>query len=171
LTKSTSLTVMTSSCRLLMGSFLFLLAVIVALPAGAFTIPGSSSSSSRMGVSQHKTIATALAYAPRDDERPIQCFLIDPPKQKRRRKKTNHNNHGINDHPITPAAEVDDDSVPRIVCTSAPDEYAHHNGLTPDVMHSVSYDVLDHASLCAQGASPRGVPEWEFEPHWAWKWY
>jgi hypothetical protein len=49
---------------------------------------------------------------------------------------------------------------PEIVCTSAPEDYAWFNGL--DVEALVPVDGTSTEALeCAEGASPRGIPEWE----------
>jgi hypothetical protein len=49
---------------------------------------------------------------------------------------------------------------PVVVCTSEPDEYAWFNGLDRDAMRPT--DGVEEGSVeCVEGASPRGIPEWE----------
>ena len=71
-----------------------------------------------------------------DDERAIQCFIVN-------------------------AFEVDEEGAfPEIVCTPEPDEYAWFNGIPKEAMQpadAVHEDFLE----CVEGYSPRGVPEWE----------
>lgn len=73
-----------------------------------------------------------------NDDEAIQCFIVN-------------------------AFEVEEEGAePEIVCTPKPDEYAWFNGLDREDMKpandaSASDDILE----CVEGASPRGVPEWE----------
>jgi hypothetical protein len=51
---------------------------------------------------------------------------------------------------------------PEIVCTSAPEDYAWFNGLDVDALVPVDGTSASSEALeCAEGASPRGIPEWE----------
>mmetsp|Transcript_70116 Transcript_70116/g.106026 ORF Transcript_70116/g.106026 Transcript_70116/m.106026 type:complete len:148 (+) Transcript_70116:94-537(+) len=51
---------------------------------------------------------------------------------------------------------------PRVVCTTAPDEYAWFNGIDPERL--IPTDATETGALeCVEGASPRGIPEWECE--------
>ena len=83
------------------------------------------------------TFETRLA-ASVDKEKAVQCFIVN-------------------------AFEVDEEGAePEIVCTPEPDEYAWFNGLDREHMKpaqsvTASGDFLE----CMEGASPRGVPEWE----------
>lgn len=48
----------------------------------------------------------------------------------------------------------------KVVCTSAPDEYAWFNGIDEENMIPLENEILG-ALECVEGASPRGIPEWE----------
>lgn len=49
-----------------------------------------------------------------------------------------------------------------IICTSEPDEYAWFNGIDRDAMKpATDRDYNASLSECVEGASPRGIPEWE----------
>mmetsp|Transcript_24129 Transcript_24129/g.42823 ORF Transcript_24129/g.42823 Transcript_24129/m.42823 type:complete len:133 (-) Transcript_24129:2817-3215(-) len=85
---------------------------------------------------------TYLAYSVHDEDRPIQCFLIQQ-KSKDENDEGNYN------------------SV-QVICTSNPDEYAWFNGIEPEQMVPTD-GIYDEAVQCVEGASPRGVPEWECE--------
>jgi hypothetical protein len=50
---------------------------------------------------------------------------------------------------------------PEIVCTSAPQDYAWFNGLDVEALVPVDGTTSTDALECAEGASPRGIPEWE----------
>ena len=73
-----------------------------------------------------------------DKEKAIQCFIVN-------------------------AFEVDEEGAePEIVCTPEPDEYAWFNGLEREHMKpAASAAASDEYLECMEGASPRGVPEWE----------
>lgn len=49
---------------------------------------------------------------------------------------------------------------PEIVCTSSPKDYEWFNGLDVDALVPVD-GTSTEALECAEGASPRGIPEWE----------
>jgi hypothetical protein len=51
---------------------------------------------------------------------------------------------------------------PRVVCTTEPDEYAWFNGVEREKL--IPTDGTETgATECVEGASPRGIPEWECE--------
>lgn len=61
---------------------------------------------------------------------------------------------------VTDQAVVAEGEPPKIVCTSEPEEYAWFNGIDPKKLHKT--DVVSELSTeCVEGASPRGIPEWE----------
>eukprot|EP00429_Kryptoperidinium_foliaceum_P041575 CAMPEP_0176120056 /NCGR_PEP_ID=MMETSP0120_2-20121206/60378_1 /TAXON_ID=160619 /ORGANISM="Kryptoperidinium foliaceum, Strain CCMP 1326" /LENGTH=128 /DNA_ID=CAMNT_0017454489 /DNA_START=99 /DNA_END=485 /DNA_ORIENTATION=+ len=71
-----------------------------------------------------------------DDQEAIQCFIVN-------------------------SFEVDEEGVePEIVCTSDPDNYAWFNGINKDDMKPADCE-RDGYLECVEGASPRGIPEWE----------
>lgn len=52
---------------------------------------------------------------------------------------------------------------PVVVCTSEPDEYAWFNGLDPKAMRPT--DGVEEGTVeCVEGASYKGLPEWECKP-------
>ena len=61
---------------------------------------------------------------------------------------------------VTDQAVVAEGDPPKIVCTSDPDEYAWFNGIDPKKLHKTDV-VSEFATECVEGASPRGIPEWE----------
>jgi hypothetical protein len=78
---------------------------------------------------------TRLALAD-DDEKAIQCYVVNE-------------------------FEVVEEGVePDIVCTPEPDDYAWFNGLDRNAMKVTDGESEDSLE-CVEGASPRGVPEWE----------
>jgi hypothetical protein len=61
---------------------------------------------------------------------------------------------------VTDQAVVAEGDPPKIVCTSDPEEYAWFNGIDPKKLHKT--DIVSELSTeCVEGASPRGIPEWE----------
>ena len=61
---------------------------------------------------------------------------------------------------VTDQAVVAEGDPPKVVCTSDPEEYAWFNGIDPKKLHKT--DVVSELSTeCVEGASPRGIPEWE----------
>jgi hypothetical protein len=71
-----------------------------------------------------------------DDEKDVECFLV-------------------NDEDV-----VKNGATPGVVCTSEPDEFAWFNGL--DSLALLPTDGMSEDALeCVEGASPRGIPEWE----------
>jgi hypothetical protein len=89
-----------------------------------------------------KTVSSLL-YSVHDEDKPILCYLIQT--------ETNNNN-----------GNQDEMSIPQIVCTSNPEEYAWFHGIDQDRM--VFTDGIHNQALqCVEGESPRGVPEWECE--------
>lgn len=82
-----------------------------------------------------RSTGTALR-AKVDDEKAIQCFIVN-------------------------AFEVEEEgAVPEVVCTPEPDDYAWFNGLERESMKPVE-QTSEEFLECVEGASPRGVPEWE----------
>jgi hypothetical protein len=49
---------------------------------------------------------------------------------------------------------------PEVVCTSEPDGYAWFNGLEREKLKPTD-GISEEALECVEGASPRGVAEWE----------
>mmetsp|Transcript_11990 Transcript_11990/g.19890 ORF Transcript_11990/g.19890 Transcript_11990/m.19890 type:complete len:122 (+) Transcript_11990:47-412(+) len=71
-----------------------------------------------------------------NEDDPIECFVV-------------------NDQLVATEGEA-----PVVVCTSEPDEYAWFNGLDPKAMRPT--DGMEEGAVeCVEGASPRGIPEWE----------
>ncbi len=71
-----------------------------------------------------------------DDDKALQCFIVN-------------------------AFEVEEEgATPEIVCTPEPDDYAWFNGLDRESMSPADGKYEDFLE-CVEGASPRGVPEWE----------
>jgi len=86
-----------------------------------------------------RKIKTSLASSIEEEEKKaIQCFIVN-------------------------AFEVDEEGAePQIICTAEPDEYAWFNGLERDHMMPAQDTTVSGEFLeCIEGASPRGVPEWE----------
>ena len=52
-------------------------------------------------------------------------------------------------------------TTPHVVCTSQPDEYAWYHGIDRATMMKKTDGILQGALECVEGASPRGIPEWE----------
>ena len=66
---------------------------------------------------------------------------------------------------ITNAFEVDQEgATPHVVCTSEPDAYAWLEGIDPAAMKATDGSIDQGALECVEGASPRGIPEWECRP-------
>jgi hypothetical protein len=85
----------------------------------------------RMGTRLASTVDDEQAQ-----EQAIQCFIVN-------------------------AFEVEEEGAdPEIVCTPDPDDYAWFNGLDRDAMKDATGES-DNFLECVEGASPRGVPEWE----------
>ncbi len=61
---------------------------------------------------------------------------------------------------VTDQAVVAEGDPPKIVCTSEPEEYAWFNGIDPKKLHKTNA-VSELSTECVEGASPRGIPEWE----------
>ena len=105
---------------------------------------------------------TSLAYSVHDEEKPIQCFIVYGDdinlSRKHNKKKRRRGKHDLK-------ADLEDlePEIPKVVCTSNPDEYAWFNGIKPDQL--VPTEIVHAARLesCEEGASPRGVPEWVAE--------
>lgn len=71
-----------------------------------------------------------------DDEKAIQCFIVN-------------------------AFQVEEEgAIPEVICTPDPDDYAWFNGLDRETMLPADGHHDDFLE-CVEGASPRGVPEWE----------
>ena len=81
-------------------------------------------------------VATTKLFAKVDDEKAIQCFIVN-------------------------AFEVEEEGAePEVVCTPEPEDYAWFNGLERDAMKPME-ESNEKFLECVEGASPRGVPEWE----------
>lgn len=61
---------------------------------------------------------------------------------------------------VNDASVVIEGEAPVVVCTSEPEEYAWFNGLDPKAMRPTD-GVEEGGVECVEGASPRGIPEWE----------
>lgn len=110
---------------------LLLLGLLQAVLTASFTVPLGKP---RM-MNLHDAFATRLASTI-DDEQAIQCFIVN-------------------------AFEVEEEgATPEIVCTPEPEEYAWFNGLDRNAMKVTNGETEDSLE-CVEGASPRGVPEWE----------
>jgi hypothetical protein len=111
-----------------------LISATVAFHADAFT---ASPRKAYVPIRQHSnTIGTVQSVIHGEDEKAVECFLV-------------------NDEDV-----VENGATPGVVCTSAPDEYAWFNGLDPEALLPTD-DINEHALECVEGASPRGIPEWE----------
>ena len=114
-------------------------ASLFACLASAFLCPVTAFTTTTLlsPISQHPP-HTSLSYSVHDEDKPIQCFLI----------------------------QTDDDKdvvlTPQIVCTPNPEEYAWFNGLDKDQLVPTD-GIHDEALQCVEYESPRGVPEWECE--------
>jgi hypothetical protein len=87
-------------------------------------------------IRQHSSNTVGIVRSVIDDEKAVECFLV-------------------NDEDV-----VENGATPGVVCTSAPDEFAWFNGLDPEAL--VPTDGTNEDALeCVEGASPRGIPEWE----------
>jgi hypothetical protein len=85
--------------------------------------------------------STSLAYSVHDEDKPILCYLIQP---------------------TTTSTDDNASGIPQIVCTSNPEEYAWFYGIDKEQL-ILTHGIHDAALQCVEGASPRGVPEWECE--------
>ena len=61
---------------------------------------------------------------------------------------------------VTDEAVLAEGDPPKIVCTSEPEDYAWFNGIDPQKLMKTD-TVSELATECVEGASPRGIPEWE----------
>ena len=61
---------------------------------------------------------------------------------------------------VTDEAVLAEGEPPKIVCTSEPEDYAWFNGIDPQKLTKTD-TVSELATECVEGASPRGIPEWE----------
>jgi hypothetical protein len=80
----------------------------------------------------------------------IECFLLITDEQ-------------LNSDDHQEVVMTTDESA-RIVCTSEPEEYAWFHGLSPQQMQKMTDGIRDNGRdklQCVEGASPRGIPEWE----------
>jgi hypothetical protein len=71
-----------------------------------------------------------------DDEKATECFLV-------------------NDEDV-----VKNGATPGVICTPEPEDYAWFNGLDPEALLPTD-GMSEDAFECVEGASPRGIPEWE----------
>jgi hypothetical protein len=78
----------------------------------------------------------ALAAEPEGEASAIECFIV--------------NNELV---------QTEGDA-PEVVCTSEPDEYAWFNGIDPEALKPTE-GTEEGGTECVEGASPRGIPEWE----------
>lgn len=99
--------------------------------------------------------AFSMTFAPRtlviskmslfNTEDPIECYLI---------LEEDEEEHGF------PREKVPKGEKDLVVCTSSPEEYAWFNGIEEKNMIPIENE--DSMALeCVEGASPRGIPEWE----------
>ena len=80
---------------------------------------------------------TARSASVDDDEKAMECFFVYTDEV------------------------VNEGATPEVACTTQPDEYAWFNGVDREKLIPTEGEVLDGAVECVEGASPRGVPEWE----------
>ena len=82
---------------------------------------------------------------------------------------TSNSKSGENDNVVAPTMEcflvtdqaiVGDNDPPMVVCTTNPEEYAWYHGIDPTRLQKTTTTPLT-AMECVEGASPRGIPEWE----------
>ena len=126
-------------------------------PAGVVTVLGqwgsgpvalSASASSSSAESEKTTkadTATATTTTSKDDDPaehmydvPDHCYVIYPPHA-----------HDAKEEP------------PTVVCTNDPEEFAWFNGLDVEDLIPTDAGTSEQALECHEGASPRGIPEWE----------
>lgn len=97
---------------------------------------------------------------------PIECYIVEDDEE------TFGGNDGVRDdfydefvngsNNHDAASASNHNKKPRVVCTSEPEEYAWFNGIDPN--HLIPTDGTETGSMeCVEGASPRGIPEWECE--------
>lgn len=127
------------------------MAVLDLLLLGLFQVALTSSFSVPLGQPRMRNVLgrTRLASAV-DDEKAIQCFIVN-------------------------TFEVEEEGAePQIVCTPEPDDYAWFNGLARDEMKETNGESSEGFLECIEGASPRGIPEWECKKNVveekAWQW-
>jgi hypothetical protein len=101
-----------------------------------------------------KTVSS-ISYSVHDEDKPIMCYLIQTEAKKKKTINNNNNNNNNNNY-------QDEASIPQIVCTSNPEEYAWFHGIDQDRM-VLTDGIYNQAFQCVEGESPRGVPEWECE--------
>ena len=127
-------------------------------PAGVVTVLGqqgsgpvalSASASSSSAESEKTTkadtaTATTTTTCKEDDpaehmyDVPDHCYVIYPPHA-----------HAAKEEP------------PTVVCTNDPEEFAWFNGLDVEDLIPTDAGTSEQALECHEGASPRGIPEWE----------
>jgi hypothetical protein len=120
-----------------------LVVVIVTMALLSTTIVGAFTTSTMIRHRITTTTASSLEYSVHDEDKPIQCFLLQV--------DADHDDASPSPSP----------SPPEVICTSNPDEYAWFNGIQREDMIPATDGIYDEAVQCVQGESPRGVPEWE----------
>jgi hypothetical protein len=121
---------------------LFLILGTVLAAVHAFVVATSTRSSrTRVTFCLHRNVlcrnnahAADADVGSNDGEPPIECFVIHDKEEKEN---------------------------PQVICTSEPDEYAWFNGIDRDAMRPATDKDSQLTTECVEGASPRGIPEWE----------
>ena len=115
------------------ASIVFILNLLF-IPSMGFTI-----------VTNPQTFANKRLIMSAAEKKEIECYIIDP--------EVICDDNGD--------CAVSDDEKPTVVCTSEPEEYAWFNGIDEERMHKTDGNVDIGATECVEGASPRGIEEWE----------
>jgi hypothetical protein len=89
---------------------------------------------SLFSIRNHNTVPTNMVII--DDSKDVECYLVIDEDVKK------------------------EGATPGVVCTPEPEDFAWFNGLDPKDMVPTD-GIVDGAIECVEGASPRGVPEWE----------
>ena len=140
------------TCRPLSLALCFLLAS----SASAFVAPQPASV-------RTSGTSTMLPYSVHDEDKPIQCFIVyddDIHNMSRKQKKKRRGKNDVQADDLLEALETE---IPKVVCTSNPDEYAWFNGIKPDRLIPTETVHAARLESCEEGSSPRGVPEWVAE--------
>jgi hypothetical protein len=90
---------------------------------------------SLFAIRNHQTV-TVPQMVIIDDSKDVECYLVMDDEVK------------------------EEGSTPGVVCTPEPEDFAWFNGLDPEDLVPTD-GIVDGAVECVEGASPRGVPEWE----------
>jgi hypothetical protein len=119
-----------------MHTFIYRLFMLFGAASSAFVIPTTPRATTTFVLRINQPHASDPAAS--EGEHPIECFVV-------------------NDLEI----QMGEEEVPLVVCTSEPDEYAWFNGIEREAMRPATEKDAELTTECVEGASPRGIEEWE----------